>query len=468
MIPNGNWREQPGGERRPMSKRQPKVVWAGIVLLASVIACLGACTSERLESRSVDERIDALIGRHVDDGMFSGVVLVARGEEIIFEKGYGFSRLGGPAPDGATTLFEFASTSKLITRAAALLEHDRGELSVDDRIGRFLPGYPRGDEITIAHLIHNTSGIPDLYNTPAFSRVEDFAGPITVDEIIELFRNLPLDYEPGTRLGYSSPGYVLLARIVEKSSGIPFGEFLATKIFEPLGMATAGHLGDDVDPPDLAVGYVRDGGRLEPAPEMDRSFLFGAGGVYGSARDLYRFCSALREGELLSDESMARFTSCSHYGHNFGFRSGAATIPSEDLVIVVLSNLDDAPMEEIVPAITTILLSGTVQQQEWSNSEEYFGRYQAERFDKIDTEIEVGSDRSRLTLRVAYPAGDPILMTLHPAGDDRFFTTLGEGTSASDGVFTTIVVDFHRDATGTISGLTLDISGWLIAATPRR
>jgi len=429
-------------------------------LVAYLVACAvfaGCSVGDAAPSGPLDDRIDALLTRYEDRGLFTGAVVIAKNGELLLEKGYGLANRDRGVANTPDTPFQIASTSKLITRVAVLLEADRGALDVNDTLSTHVPDFPNGDRITLAYLIHNTSGIPDLYNDERFSHASAFAGPITAAELLDLFKELTPAFEPGTRFGYSSPGYVLLGRVVEQTSGQAFGPYLEEHLFQPLGMTRSGHLGFAA-PSEAATGYVRDGRRLVPAPDVDPDFMLGAGGVVSSVRDMYRFYQGLYEKRLLTERSMKVFTDGLHYGHNRGFRSGFVAMPSHGLAVIVMSNLDETPMEELVPEILTILLEGDVGDLDASGFGDYLGDYRSGPFDRIDSDIRVRRDRSGLNVTIDFSTGDIMELSLRPETGDRFFTT-------RDGEFTSMTVTFDRDEGGQVVGLTLDHCGWVIPAT---
>jgi CubicO group peptidase (beta-lactamase class C family) len=430
-----------------------EIAFAAMLTCAIFVSCRA---HDEAPAGTLDVRIDRLLMTYEDRGVFTGAVLIAKNGNVLLEKGYGPADRDGNRPNTPDTPFQIASTSKLLTRVAVLLEADRGTLNVDDVLSEYIPDIPNGATISLAHLIHNTSGIRDLYNDEPFARASDFAGPITPDELLDLFRDLTPTFEPGTRLGYSSPGYVLLARVVERTSGVAFGSYLQENLFGPLGMRRSGHLGFDV-PDDPATGYVREGRNLSPAPDVDPDFMLGAGGVVTSARDLYRLYIGLYEKGLLSERSMNVFGGGLHYGHNFGFRSGFVAMPFHGIAVIVLSNHDEAPMEDLVPEILTILLEGDVVDRDASTLEEYVGIYGAPSFDHIDSEMIIRLDDPGLEMRIDFSTGDMLEFSLRPEEGDRFLTV-------ADGEFTGMIVTFDRDSAERIAGLTVNHSGWIIPA----
>ena len=163
-------------------------------------------------------------------------------------------------------------------------------------IGQYLPEYPNGERITVHHLLTHTSGIPDFF------RSLDLEAPsfeLSVDEVVDLFRDEPLDFIPGERFSYSNSGYVLLGHLIEELSGKPSEQFLKENIFQPLGMAnTAYHRPGDPSP-GPARGYNID---LTQAQYFDIPTASGA--VASTIEDLYLWSRALRGEGLLAQGSI--------------------------------------------------------------------------------------------------------------------------------------------------------------------
>ena len=144
-------------------------------------------------------------------------------------------------PNTSETKFHLASVSKPFTAVAILLLEEKGLLSVQDPLTKFIPDYPRGDEITIHNLLVHTSGIKNVNVFGNYDRESKF--PQTPEKLVKLFKDKPLDFNPGEKYSYSNSNYNLLAFIIEKVSGKSYGEFLKENIFNHLNMKDTGHDG---------------------------------------------------------------------------------------------------------------------------------------------------------------------------------------------------------------------------------
>src|SRR5213595_2850778 len=208
-----------------------------------------------LAAAAVSSLIDARVKDYAGAGLFSGVVLVAKGDAVVYQKAFGLADRTFNVPNSIDTKFHIASLSKPITAAAILLLSERGKLSLDDHVSKFVPDFPNGDRITIEELVTHYSGLADASSLPDYTTTWSRM-PQTPASLVEHLAKLPPRSEPGTRYSYSNSNYHLLALIIEKASGMSYGDFLAHNIFTPLGMSNTGHHGDEKAViPRLAIGY---------------------------------------------------------------------------------------------------------------------------------------------------------------------------------------------------------------------
>src|ERR1051326_3823655 len=189
------------------------------------------------------QQIDAYVKRYADQGLFSGVVLVAQHGEVKYEHAFGFADRAFGTPNTTATKFQIASVSKPITAAAILVLADRGKLALDDPLSKYVPDFPNGDKITIDQLLMHTSGLNDASATPEYSDWSRF--PQTTAQLVDRVKNMRPRGAPGEKYSYSNSNYHVLAYIIEKVSGQPYGDFLTANIFNPLGMNETRHHGDD-------------------------------------------------------------------------------------------------------------------------------------------------------------------------------------------------------------------------------
>jgi CubicO group peptidase (beta-lactamase class C family) len=248
-------------------------------------------------------------------GRYSGVVLVARGDQVLFRQAYGLADRASGAPLTPEHRFRIASVSKQFTAAAVLQLQDKGVLSVEDSVCRWVEPCPEAwRPVQLHHLLSHTSGVPDLMGRPDWSKLRWKA--VTPAELTGASAKLPLEFPPGSDAGYSNAAYNLLGAVVERAAGRPFAEHLQAALLAPLGLKDTGW--DDGSAP-LAVGYS-DG---QPQRGSNASVVFAAGGLYSSADDLFRWTRALHGGRVLSAESYRQMIAASGPGpYGWAVRGG--------------------------------------------------------------------------------------------------------------------------------------------------
>ena len=262
----------------------------------------------------LEAEVDHYLQPYLDTGNFSGSILIGRKDKILLSKAYGSASLEHGVPNTPRTVFHLASVSRIFTSAAILLLEQQGKLSVDDRLSKHLPGWPRGDDITIDHLLTHSGGFPNINSMPEYRTWQMF--PQTPATLVEKFRDLPLEFEPGEESVHSNSNYNVLALLIEKISGRTYGEFLEDEIFAPLEMTQTAHHGDATRVvPHRATGYTPAGlAQLIRAPTIDWSVKTGNGSMYSTGQDLYKFDRALVHRSLLKEEAVTK-TFSEHFPH---------------------------------------------------------------------------------------------------------------------------------------------------------
>ncbi len=246
----------------------------------------------------LSQKIDAFLENYDD---LSGAVLVSKKGEILLCRGFGNANYEMGIQNTSQTQFRIASLTKPFTAIAILQLQERGVLSVQDPIAKYLPDFPQGEKITIHHLLTHTSGIPNYYKY--FDEIKTCA---SIDEMVVSFQNWRLEFAPGSQYCYSNSGYTLLAYIIEKVSGQKYGAFLQENIFLPLKM---GHSGSHRASHNTAAGYVKHPDHIERIPPVENPvFLIGNGDLFSSIEDLYKWDQALFAGKLLNEKSINSMT----------------------------------------------------------------------------------------------------------------------------------------------------------------
>ena len=276
------------------------------LLLAIALAPLPSAAPQDTTARALEQRIDRFVQPYVASNNFTGVILVRRGGRVQLEKGYGRANYELGIINAGWNRFHIASVTKAFTAAAILLLAEQGKLSLDDSVSRHLPDYPNGGRIRIEQLLKHTAGIPNLGSGPDWERQERL--PHTTEGLVALFKDLPLQFEPGSETRYSNSNYNLLTLILEKVSAQSYESFLRDRIWAPLGLRSTSD-GSDMSRlvPNRATGSEPEGIRDVRLPRfIDWSGRKGSGSLVTTASDLDRFVEALFRGKLLQPASLAK------------------------------------------------------------------------------------------------------------------------------------------------------------------
>jgi CubicO group peptidase (beta-lactamase class C family) len=352
------------------------VIFAG--LLTSTGSSFASCADQA--KGDYPAKTTALIQSYAKANEFSGTVLIACAGKPIFQRGFGMANWEWNIPNALDTKFRLGSLTKIFTATAILQLAEQGKLSIDDPVSKYYTASPASwRRITIKHLLTHQSGIPDyadpLVLSPTTARTEARIDRAP-EALIELFRDKPLQFEPGSQVSYSNSGYVVLGVIIENLSGEAYAHYIRKHILEPLGMHDSGYDLNEKIIPRRAAGYVRTTDDWQNAPFLAMSIPYSAGSLYSTVSDLLRLDHAFYALKPLSAASQKlMFTNYGdHWGMGWnifqqsghdqfanegevnGFHTGIARYPDDKLKIIVLSNFEGAPIEDIFDDLKLLYL----------------------------------------------------------------------------------------------------------------
>jgi CubicO group peptidase (beta-lactamase class C family) len=335
-------------------------------------------------SLAAEEPFESAAKRYLSDlpkGDTSGVAaLVARDGKILFQGGFGLADISTKTPITPETKFRIGSVSKQFTAAAILRLAEQGKLSLGDKLSKHWPDFSHRPDVTIRHLLTHTSGLHSYTEKAEFmARVTK---PTQPAKLIEWFRDDPPDFEPGAGFHYNNSAYFLLGELVAKVSGKPYGEYLRKAFFQPLEMNSTGVYINSAPPAGMATGYSLAEKKLNPAIDWDMSWAGGAGALYSTVGDLFRWNEALYGGRVLNADSLKaattpvvlpknvdgmkygyglmmyeikRLPAIGHGGGLNGWSSDLIRLPEHHTTIVVLANALPGPPELTPAAISRTL-----------------------------------------------------------------------------------------------------------------
>ena len=313
---------------------------------------------------STSQKLAAYMEGQKDINNFSGTVLIMRHDSILLQKAYGWADYELEVDNTVNTKFTLASITKHVTAIAIMQLVERGKLSVNDRLNKFIPDFPKGETISIHMLLTHTSGLTLDYEELYLESTSK-----TKDSALKYIKKLPLQFTPGKKLAYSNVGYFLLSEIVEKVSVVSFANYLQKNIFDVAGMNNSGLNSNEAIIKNLARIYFKGDNGLIKNPYINWNMNIGLDGMYATAEDLYKLNKALNSNLLLSEDSKKKmFTQynksfsndgflnsygygifinpyfnhghymLTHNGGYFGVMTTMDRYPDDDVFITVLSN----------------------------------------------------------------------------------------------------------------------------------
>ena len=298
-----------------------------------------------------------------EKGIFSGSVLVAKGNTVLFEYACGEASKTSMQKNAIDTKFNLGSINKMFTATAIMQLVENNKLSINDPVSKYLDDswLPAAvaDKVTIHHLLSHTSGLGDFFSKE-FDKTP--ASQLASIEGFKPFIKSKLSFEPGTSWSYSNSGMILLGAIIEKVTGKKYSAYMNENIYKPAGMKNTGFYNMETYRDNIAIGYIpQTNGTFKDNHSSNAIQGSSAGGGYASVRDLYNFSIALQSGKLINQSSLQLMLK-DHAGKGYGYglqlssspagktigHSGGAPgvssvmhfVPQKDYTVVVMSNYD--------------------------------------------------------------------------------------------------------------------------------
>jgi len=372
------------------------VLLATFLMLGAAPHCLVAQLGD------VAGRVDAYVQRWHEVGRLDGVVLVARGDQVLYERAFGLANREWGIPNAPDTRFDIGSISKQFTTVIVLQLVAEGRLRLQDRLIDHIPEFRRdtGERITVDHLLRHTSGLPCYVRDWRPTAEERRRGQprllrehLKQEWLVQDFMARDLLSEPGSRYHYSSSNHYLLGLIIERVTRRSFAENLSERILQPLALGGTGLLRPESSTPRLATGYVRIPVGSGRGPYYFHPNTYGAGGMYSTARDLHTWNRAMERGAVVPDTlrellftpytsgddgaehayatnrfslrlrgSSAPVAYTGFSGAIDGFRTDVFRFPSTGHIVVILDNSEQYEHWRIAPGIFRVLSGETVEQ----------------------------------------------------------------------------------------------------------
>jgi CubicO group peptidase (beta-lactamase class C family) len=423
------------------------------LILLSVLAMPVLATAQ-----SIAQKADELLSLYTKQNQFAGNVLIAEKNKIIFEKAYGYADAANKRMNTLQTEFRAGSLTKMFTSVLILQLAEAGKLKLTDPVSKYAPNINGGDKITIKNLLSHTSGIAG--NTPKDAS--------NARQLVEGFKNDKTMFEPGTRFEYNNFNFVLLSYIAEKITGISYPQLMQQRVFAKAGMTHSGIDNSGRKSADVALGHTLDqkSKQLVTMGTANVSAASGAGAMYTTVGDLYKFYLALKQNKVLFAKSKLlaltpvqvgyglgwminnndKHYKIGHTGSIEGFRADFMMFPKEDKIVVFLSNLLPPTESHVERALTAITFNEPYQietaKKEIILPPEMLAKY-------IGTYT---SDGGNMVVSV----NDGKLLVLAPGGDTAELSAMGDNKFFVKGP--EILVVFKED-NSKVNAMDVDIRG---------
>lgn len=311
----------------------------------------------------IDADVAAALRRYTIPG---ATILVVNGDRVVYSRAFGYSDLEEHRRAATDSHYEIGSITKQLTAAAIVQLSEAGKLQLDATVATYIPTAPHASEITLRQLLTQMSGLPDYLDGPDIDEAEK--KPATFEALMARIAGKPLAFAPGSSWAYSNTNYIILGKIIEVVSGARYDDYIARHFLKPLGMSETFTIGDEPHIPNMAMGYQRVDGHMEPVlGAIGQSFAWAAGDLVSTAGDVKKWSDALQAGRVVSPENYALMTTAQrttkgedkgygfglfvdsvdgqarigHTGGDPGFTAADEYFPGQDVRIIALTNDGD-------------------------------------------------------------------------------------------------------------------------------
>jgi CubicO group peptidase (beta-lactamase class C family) len=379
-----------------------RLLLIGLLMIASIAAAKSkpktskpathqATTGKPAPAPQLGAHVDAYLQPYIALDLFQGAVLIAHGDKVLLEKGYGDANVELHVKNTPANVFRIASLTKPFTEVLIGRLVEQEKLALDAPLSRYLPDFPQGDSITIDMLRLHSAGIPSMNSIPYD---EEASAPNTLDSLVRRIARTPLDFPPGSRRRYSNGGYAVLAAVIEKVTGQRYADALADRVLRPLGLTHTFEEADGMLVPGRAYAYTaswRSRHGLEVAPYQQMATKSGGGSLVSTVGDLHHFLRAMYSDRPIQAATWRKLfppdSVFSYQGRCPGYNVFMARDFKHDIDVVVLCNNYAAGMVGDVGSDLIAMASGrAVATPTWradvkvdsARVEPYLGTYRPE------------------------------------------------------------------------------------------
>lgn len=348
-----------------------------ILLLVAAIATLISPAYAQINEQKIDSLLSALFADKDGPG---GAFLIAKAGKPIYQKAFGKANIELGVDMNTENIFQLGSITKQFTAVAILMLEEQHLLSTQDPISKYIPDYPNGDKITIHHLLTHTSGIKDFTKMKSISQIAQ--KDLSPKELVDFFKNEPVDFSPGEKFEYNNSGYAVLGYVIELTSKDTYEHFIQKNIFAKAGMTNSRYASDVAIIKKRAYGYQQKNNQYVNKTRISFNIPYASGSLISTIGDMLKWQTALNQNTLLKASSSKKaFTAYQlnngtsiHYGYGwhisqingapsrehggsvFGFKTMGVYLPQQDIYVIGLSNCDCNSPTQVTRDIAKLVL----------------------------------------------------------------------------------------------------------------
>jgi len=438
--------------------------------------------------QDLGSKIDAIVSSIYTQNEPGISILVAKDGKPIYQKAFGRSNMELDIPMKIDNVFQIGSITKQFTAVSILMLEEQGKLKMNDKIVKYMPDYPtQGSVITIHHLLNHTSGIKN--STPVGRKGVVSKTDMSSIELVDYFKNEPLDFVPGDSFKYSNAGYILLGRIIEIVSGQSYEDFIENNIFNKIGMFDSRYGSMNEIVKNRASGYQGGQNTFTNADYMSLTLPYAAGAILSTVGDLLKWQNALNSNTLIKSTSLEKALNATTlnngkiipYGYGFrfanlkgspviahtgstkGFASISLFLPKENIYITALTNCNCKNVSEVSKKVAAFVVGKPISSatSSLSNSsslkrksirvssellKQFSGTY------KVKTNVHITISHENNNLYLIAP-GQTKKIELFAENDYHFYVKVSNAE-----------ITFNKNEKNKVSGLTLSQSGRQVLA----
>jgi CubicO group peptidase (beta-lactamase class C family) len=380
-----------------------------LLLRLSLIATAASAPIDDQLAKRIDADVQTVLQR---TGTPGATILIAEHGRIIYRHAYGLRDRERHVPATVDSHYEIGSITKQFTAAAILQLQEAGKLHLDDKLSTYLPSAPHASEVTLRQLLSHTSGVPEYLDAVDAAKAID--KPASFDKLMSYIARKPLDFPPGSHWSYSNTGYILAGRVIEVVSHGSYWHYVQTHLLDPAGMTHTFTVAEKNTLPNMAIGYDREHGQIEPARTIAASVGWAAGFLVSTVDDLEKWNTALRSGKIVTPADYALMTTSvktaqgdtgyglglfvdgiddqpriGHTGGSLGFTTANEYFPRQGTQVIAFTNFVDNPepgetitaaiFEDLNPAIAAAAMRPSAGEDPavTAKAKAYFAQLQA-------------------------------------------------------------------------------------------